>query len=98
MIIVRDVFHLQFGKARQATDLLRRGQAALREGGYPVDRLLTDVTGEYYTLVMESRFENLGAFETAMAQSVPSEEWQELYGQLVPLVRHGKREVFREVT
>lgn len=97
MIVVRDVFQLHFGKAREAIDLLTEGQSALREGGYPVERILADVTGEYYTLVMESRFESLAAFEDAAGRATSADAWKRAYQQLVPLVRCGRREVFREV-
>lgn len=46
MIVVRDVFQLQFGKAKEATSLLKQGQQALKGTGYPVERILADVTGE----------------------------------------------------
>ena len=97
MVVVRDVFQLQFGKSRDALDLLKRGREVLREGGYAVDRLLVDVTGEFYTVVMESRFESLAAFEEAMGSATQQEAWRETYRQLVPLVRSGRREVLREV-
>lgn len=97
MIVVRDVFQLKFGTAKEATDLLQQGQEALKRSGYPVDRILTDVTGEYYTLVMESRLENLARFKEALDKTREVKEWQEIYRRFVPLVRSGRREVFREV-
>jgi hypothetical protein len=97
MIIVRDIFQLQFGKAKEATTLLKQGQAALKGAGYPVDHILADVTGEYYTLVMESRVESLSAFEEALGKTRDLNEWQEIYKRFVPLVRSGRREVFRVV-
>ena len=98
MIVVRDVFQLQFGKAKEATSLLKQGQQALKGTGYPVERILADVTGEYYTLVMESRVQSLSAFEEALGKTQDLSEWQEVYKRFVPLVRSGRREVFREVT
>ena len=97
MIIVRDVFRLHFGKAKEARELLERGVGVLRDAGYPVARVLADVTGTYYTLVMEARFESLGAYERTLAEGTDQREWQEIYRQLVPLVREGHREVMREV-
>jgi hypothetical protein len=97
MIVVRDIFQLHFGKAKEAVSLLKQGQQALKQAGYPVDRILADVTGEYYTLVMESRVESLSAFEEALGKTRDLSEWQEVYKRLVPLVRSGRREVFREM-
>jgi hypothetical protein len=97
MLIVRDVFQLHFGKAKEGLELLKQGQGALKGAGYPVDRILADVTGEYYTLVMESRVESLSAFEEALSKTRDLSEWQELYKRFVPLVRSGRREVFQVV-
>lgn len=97
MIIIRDIFQLQFGKAKEGIDLLKQGRDALKKVGYPVDRILADVTGDYYTWVMESRVEKLGKLEEALAASSQSKEWQDIYSRFVPLVRSGRREIFREV-
>ena len=97
MIIIRDVFQLRFGEAKEAIPLLEQGVAALKEAGYPVERILADVTGEYYTLVMESRVESLSQYEQAEASIRDVDAWQQAYRRFVPLVRAGRREVFREV-
>jgi len=97
MIIIRDIFQLQFGEAKEAIPLLEQGAEALKEAGYPVDRILADVTGEFYTVVMESRLEDLSQYERALASIRDLEAWQQVYRRFVPLVRSGRREVFREV-
>jgi hypothetical protein len=94
---VGDIFQLESGKAKEGIDLLVQGQESLKRAGYPVDRLLADVTGEYYTLVMESRLENLNQLEESLGKTRELREWQEVYRRFVPLVRSGRREVFREV-
>ncbi len=97
MIVVRDIFQLHFGKAKEAIALLKEGQRSLERDGYSTGHLLVDVTGEFYTLVMESTFESLAAYESGLASAISSEEWQAVYARLVPLVRSGRREVFRIV-
>jgi hypothetical protein len=94
MIIVRDVFQLHFGKSKEALALMREGRELERKMGYPVSRLLTDVVGSYYTLVSESNFESLADFEKVMNFSP---EWREWYAKFTPLVREGRREIFRVV-
>ena len=98
MLVIRDIFQLQFGKAKEAIELLKQGQEALKRSGYPVDRILADITGEYYTLVMESRVESLSKFEEALGNTRDLRDWQEIYQRFVPLVHSGRREVFREVS
>lgn len=99
MLIVRDIFHLEFGKAKEAIEVLKQGRDALSGAGYPVVRILADVTGEYYTIVMESEVESLATWEKGMEQTPDVQEWQKLYRErFVPLVRHGRREIFRVVS
>jgi hypothetical protein len=94
MIIVRDVFQLHFGKSKEALSLMREGRKLELKLGYPVSRLLTDVAGTYYTLVSESNFESLADFEKVM-NFTP--EWREWFAKFTPLVREGRREIFRVV-
>ena len=98
MIVVRDVFQLHFGKAQEAIKHLKRGSEILAGAGYPVARILADVTGPYYTIVMESQMESLAEFEAGMEDVPEMKEWQQIYrDKLVPLVREGRREIFRVV-
>lgn len=94
MILVRDVFQLKFGKAKEAKELAREGAALEKKLGYGVSRYLTDLTGEYYTLVMESTYENLAAFEKALKEILNAEEFSRWYQKFVPLVESGRREIF----
>jgi hypothetical protein len=93
MIVVRDIFQLHFGKAREALELLKQMPMGNRENHL---RMLTDLTGEYYTLVMESSFPNLAAWEADM-QQMQDPEWRKVYSRFTPLVMSGRREIFREV-
>lgn len=97
MIVVRDIFQLEFGKAKEATALLEQGREALARHGYPAERLLVDLTGDSYTLVMESTFDDLASFESTIAAAGASDGWQDVYKRFTPLVRSGRREVFRIV-
>lgn len=97
MIVVRDIFQLQFGKARDAVAALQEGQRRLTEKGYEVSRIMTDVTGEYYTLVMESTYESLAAYEESLSKAIQDADWKEVYSRFVPLVKSGRREIFRVV-
>lgn len=97
MVVVRDIFQLHFGKAKEAIALLKEGREHLGNQGYEVGRLLADVTGDYYTLVMESTYESLAAFEEAMSKATEDPEWRQAYSRFTPLVHSGRREIFRIV-
>jgi hypothetical protein len=71
MIVVRDIFRLEFGRSKEAIAHWREALAALRDSGYGAvsARLLTDlVGGEYYTTVLESTYNSLADWEKATWQ------------------------------
>lgn len=97
MIVVRDVFQLRFGTAREAAALWNEGLEFLRRSPQVREpRLLTDLTGPYYTLVLESSFDSLGAYETTMRESL-DDKWRAWYSKFTPLVVSGHREIFNVV-
>ena len=97
MVIIRNVFRLKFGKAREAVALFKEGIAIQKGVGAGLDfstRLLTDVTGPFYTVVLEITVANLAAFEGAAPRLMGDKEWQANYQKITPLVESGYREVF----
>ena len=99
MFLVRDVFQLKFGKAREALALLQEGLDVNRRAGFgdiPM-RVLTDVVGSYYTVVLESTFNTLADYERMGQETLGKEEWKAWYQKFVPLVESGHREIFRIV-
>jgi hypothetical protein len=43
MILVRDIFQLKFGRAKDALALWKEGAGLAQKYGYKIDRLLTDL-------------------------------------------------------
>ncbi len=98
MILVRDVFRLKYGQARPAMALFKEGigigKKAGEMGSY---RLLTDLVGPAYTIVMETTYDSLAGFEKAARSMPASEEWKKWYQNFTPLVESGYREIFTVV-
>ena len=95
MILVRDIFQLKFGKAREAMDLLKKQIANMvAERGFGPSRFLTDLTGPYYTLIMETVYNDLGEFEQSIHKMFKSEDWKKGYQQFAEMVESGRREIF----
>lgn len=94
MILVRDIFQLKFGKAKDALTLWKEGAIILKKADINVNRILTDLTGQYYTMIMESTYDSLTAFDAAMHKESGSDEWKAFYQKFVPLVESGRREIF----
>jgi hypothetical protein len=95
MILVRNVFHLKFGKAREAVAVMKDALAIQQKLGSEVStRLLTDVTGQFYTLVLELTVASLSALEATQPKIMGDKEWQENYQKFVTFVESGHREIF----
>ena len=97
MIVIRNVFQLKFGKAREAVALVKEGieiQKRALAGVEGSTRLLTDVTGPFYTLVLELTVPDLASFEKYAPRLFGDKEWQANYQKMAPLVESGHREVF----
>jgi len=98
MIVVCNVFHLKFGKAREAVAAMKEGVAIQKRLGVDVNqRLLTDLTGSFYTLVLELTLPNLAALETTLSKVMSDKDFHANYEKLVPLVESGHREIFNVV-
>jgi hypothetical protein len=100
VVVVRNVFQLKFGKTKEAVALVKEGQAIQARALAGLDfstRILTDVTGPFYTLVLELTVPSLSAFEANAPRLFADKEWQANYQKLAPLVRSGYREVFSVV-
>jgi hypothetical protein len=93
MILVREVFQVKYGRMKEAKALMKEMVGMMPEGGSPT-RLLTDLTGQYYTLVMENTHKDLAAFEAGMSAEMSTPAFGALYQKFIPLIDSGRREIF----
>jgi hypothetical protein len=99
MILIRDVFQLEFGKSREAVAAWKEGLALFEKAGMPAGstRLLTDLIGDYYTLVFESQFESLTHYEQVMKEEMGKQEWKDWHAKVLQFYKSGHREIFNIV-
>ncbi len=99
MILVRDIFRVKFGQMKGALATIHTFSSSLTSSGevFPM-RVLTDVTGPYYTLVLESQHNTLAEFEHLMKSEFATTGWQEWYKAFVPFLVDGHREIFTIVS
>jgi len=97
MILVRDVFRLRFGKGKEARALLPQRARIMAAVGMAPSRQLVDLTGPYYTLVIESTHAGLGAWESALRKAHANPEWAVWFEKFKPLIESGCREIFTVV-
>ncbi len=97
MILVRDVFRLKFGTAKEARALMKQGVEISAKAGLGIQRQLMDLAEPYYTLVLESTHASLAAWESAHASAQLGADWEAWYEKFKPLVESGYREIFTVV-
>lgn len=94
MILVRDIFYLKFGKAKEAKSLIKEASDLNKKFGFDKGRALSDfVSGRSYTLVLESEWKSAAEWETALRSGLGADEWQKWYQKFVPLVESASREI-----
>jgi hypothetical protein len=95
MIVVRNVFQLEFGKAKEGVALVKEGAAIQKRAGANFSqRILTDLSGPFYTVVLELTAPSLAVFEAEAPRYMANKDFQANYQKLVPLVKSGYREIF----
>ena len=97
MVVVRNVFQLKFGKAREAVALMKEGMAIQKRVMTGLDystRILTDLTGPFYTLVLELTVPDYATMEKNAPRLFGDKEFQANYQKLTALVESGRREVY----
>ena len=98
MILVRDIFQLKFGKAKDAIASAKQFKTLAEKVGHKGKvRFMTDLTGRFYTLVMETTYDSMGAYESFLKQAQGTEDFSTWYKGFVPFVESGSRELYTVV-
>ena len=97
MIIVRNIFQLKFGKAKEAITLVKENQDFMKNNGAGNTRFMTDLTGKFYTFIMESSYDSLATYENSASTTMGSKEFSSWYQKFIPLVESGHREIFNVI-
>ena len=100
MILVRNIFRLKFGQAREAIAAWKEGRAIAEKAGAGSGhyRLLTDLAGpDFYTLVFEGTYASLADFEKSAQAMMALPEWRAWYARATPFCEGGHREILNIV-
>jgi hypothetical protein len=97
MIVVRNTFQVKFGRMKEALPLLKENLARAKSAGHRGGRLMTDVTGGFYTLVLEFEYENMAEAEKGGSDVMKLPGWQEAYQKFAAVVDSGRREIYSVV-
>ncbi len=100
MVVARQVFQAEYGRGDELVALCKELNERLRdEGGEaaPRFRVLTDVSGPFFTVVTETEVESLAAWETGFRKAMARPWMEEWFGRMAPLVESGSREFYAVV-
>lgn len=94
MIVVRDIFTAKPGMASKLAKLMKDVNASMTDAKV---RVLTDLVGEYNTVVMETEFKDMGGLEQRMKKYSEDTELRKKMTGYTDLWATGRREVLRVV-
>lgn len=98
MIIERNVFQLKFGMAKDAIAIWKEildVAAKSSELSKPQIRLLTDISGPAYTLVLEMHLNSYTDINPKNAVWATNEKLQTLYHKFLPLCESAERTYYK---
>ena len=95
MYLIQETFHAKPGKAKE---LVKKFKAAIpffqaaEEGRN--HKVMTDVSGNYWTVIMTYEVSDIGAFVTNLRSATGAPELQDIMKGYIDLVEGGKRDIY----
>jgi hypothetical protein len=93
MIVVRGVFQAKYGKGDELVQLLKEGNAIWSSGRNV--RVLTDLSGPFFTVVNEAEYDSFGAWEADRV--FDDHRFAAWFERMTALVEGGRREFYNLV-
>jgi hypothetical protein len=87
-------FHMKFGMIKEGCQIWRQILDIGRETGLK-SRMLTDVTGESYTLIMEQSHRNMMEYGPHMHAWLTNPALKDLYAKFIPLCDRSRRTLYK---
>jgi hypothetical protein len=96
--IERNVFHLKFGASKEAIPMWRNYLDHIRERALDIRvRLLTDISGPSYTLILELEYESFSEMDPSQCHLTNQPDWKEFYQQFIPLCENAERTYYKKL-
>jgi len=96
MYIERNEFQLKFGGAREALPMWKEYLARVHDRDKNIRcRLLTDVSGPGYLLILEIEYETFAEAEPSICRLTHQEDWKEFYSKFIPHCESSKRTYYK---
>lgn len=97
MILVRDVLQAKYGKVDELTAIFKEFRANWPQGEWYGRRVLTDASGRFFTVVVETELPSLAEWERRFAELLSQPGFGEWFERTVPLADSGHREFYNIV-
>ena len=94
MIIVREVFTAKPGMAGKMARMMK---AVFSEMPNARVKIMTDLTGKFNTVVLETEMDNLQAFEQRMQDYMANPVWRDRMSGYTEMYKTGCREIYQVV-
>ena len=92
MVVERNVFQVKYGK--DLVSVVKKGQEIFAKHGYPRGRIMTDLTGDMFTVVWEAEWDNLAQFEQMGRRLFDLPEFHSWFAEMEAVTERGHRELW----
>jgi hypothetical protein len=92
MVLVRGVFRAKFGKGNDLVALFKEAHKQFPTGY--ADRILTDLSGPFFTVVVETQADSLAEWEQRAAEIFAGPDFGDWFARMTSLVESGHREFY----
>ena len=94
MILVRDVFQAKYGRGDELVALFKEINEQLGEAAGGQRKLLTDLSGPFFTIVTELEAESIDAYFAATRAGFSRPEFGQMFSRMQEMVESGRREFY----
>lgn len=97
MYVERNVFYLKFGASREAIPMWKEYLQRVHQRDPNVHaRLLTDVSGPAYSLILEIEYESFSEMEPSECRLTNQPDWKDFYQKFIPLCEKAERTYYKK--
>lgn len=94
MILVRDIFQAKYGQGGNLVALFKEVKEKWPGIAQFGERILTDASGPFFTVVVETELASLAEWERLSNEMFSIPEFGEWFDRMTPLVESGRREFY----
>ncbi len=94
MILVRDVFQAKYGRGDELVQLFKEINDQMGEPSGGQRKLMTDLSGPFFTIVTELEAESIDAFHAGLREGFSRPEFGPIFSRMQEMVESGRREFY----